>query len=102
MWQRQARPTPPSNCLDSPKPGLLITDLRLRRAGNGADLAACLQRNFSAFPLRVITGDVSAAAICQVDELGATLLYKPLTAESLRRAIVKALAATPLTHDILG
>ena len=86
----------------SGKPDLLITDLRLRGAENGAELAARLQRNFSAFPVLVITGEVSAAAIRQVDELGAALMYKPLTAESLRRAIVKALAATPLTQDILG
>jgi signal transduction histidine kinase/ActR/RegA family two-component response regulator len=86
----------------SGKPDLLITDLRLRGTENGAELAARLQRNFSAFPVLVITGEVSAAAVRQVDELGAALMYKPLTAESLRRAIIKALAARPGSRKILG
>jgi hypothetical protein len=41
----------------------------------------------------VITGEVSTIAVEQVDRLGATLLYKPITPESLRRAIAKALGA---------
>ncbi len=75
----------------SGKPELLITDLRLRGAENGAELAGRLQRSYSSFPVLVITGEVSAAAVQQVDHLGAALLYKPITPELMRRAIVRAI-----------
>lgn len=77
---------------DSGKPDLLITDLRLRGTENGAELAARLRESFAGFPVLVITGEVSSAAAQQVDLLGAALLYKPITAESLRRAIFRAIA----------
>jgi len=73
-------------------PELLITDLRLRGAEHGAELAARLRRKFAQFPVLVITGEVSATAVAQVDGLGGTLLYKPITPELLRRAIVRAIA----------
>ncbi len=75
----------------SGKPELLVTDLRLRGSENGADLAGRLQRLHGAFPVLVITGEVSAVAVQQVDKLGSALLYKPITPELLRRAIVKAI-----------
>ena len=74
------------------RPDLLITDLRLRGGENGADLARRLQQKFPGLPTLIITGEVSATAIRQVAELGAVLLYKPLTAEALRRAIFRAIA----------
>lgn len=77
----------------SGKPELLITDLRLRGAENGAELAGRLRQAFAGFPVLVITGEVSVVAVQQVDKLGAALLYKPITPESLRRAIVRAIAA---------
>lgn len=74
-------------------PELLITDLRLRNGENGAELAARLHRKAPGFATLIITGEVSTAAIDQVAALGAVMLYKPLTAESLRRAIRAALNA---------
>jgi two-component system, sensor histidine kinase len=74
-------------------PDLLITDLRLRGSENGAALAARLRNEYRDFPVMVVTGEVSVAAMEQVHALGATLLYKPITPESLRRAIVKSLGA---------
>ena len=76
----------------SGRPELLITDLRLRGGENGAELAGRLQQTYPGLPTLVITGEVSVAAIRQVEDLGAVLLYKPLTAESLRRAIFRAIA----------
>ncbi len=75
---------------DAGVPALMITDLRLRGAENGVELAGRLRESFADFPVLVITGEVSAIAVEQVDQLGATLLYKPITPESLRRAIAKA------------
>ena len=75
----------------SGKPELLISDLRLRGDENGAELASRLRKTYPGFPTLIITGEVSAAAIRQVAELGAVLLYKPLTSESLHRAILQAL-----------
>lgn len=78
----------------SQRPDVLITDLRLRSGENGADLARRLQQRFPGLPTLIITGEVSATAIRQVTELGAVLLYKPLTAEALRRAILRATAGS--------
>jgi two-component system, sensor histidine kinase len=79
---------------DNGKPDLLVTDLRLRGAANGVDLVRNMRKQFASFPVLVITGEVSASAAAQVDELGAALLYKPITAESLRAAIGQLLAGT--------
>ncbi|MEO8957561.1 MAG: ATP-binding protein [Rudaea sp.] len=73
------------------RPDLMMTDLRLRGAENGAQLAQRLRREFSTFPVLVVTGEVSASAVDQVAALGAPLLYKPITPESLRRAMSKAI-----------
>jgi two-component system, sensor histidine kinase len=78
-------------------PELLITDLRLRGKENGATLAERMRNRYGYFPIVVITGEVSAAATRQVEQLGATLLYKPLTAETLRVAIGKSLSGGRFT-----
>jgi signal transduction histidine kinase/ActR/RegA family two-component response regulator len=78
-------------------PELFITDLRLRGEENGAELAARLQHKYPRLPTLIITGEISAAASRQVEQLGAVLLYKPLTAESLRRAISRAIVPAPDT-----
>jgi signal transduction histidine kinase/CheY-like chemotaxis protein len=81
------------------RPQLLITDLRLRGEENGAQLVARLQRRWATFPSLIITGEVSAAAIRQAEAIGALLLYKPLTADALRRAISRAVDAWRGTVD---
>jgi len=72
-------------------PAILITDLRLRDRENGATFAERMRSRHGDFPIIVITGEVSAVATRQVEQLGATLLYKPLTAEALHQAVANAL-----------
>jgi two-component system, sensor histidine kinase len=73
------------------RPELLITDLRLRGAESGVELASRLQKTFGAFPTLIITGEVAAAGLRRIDAIEAVLLYKPLTAEALSLAIGAAL-----------
>ncbi len=85
--------------LESGMPDLLITDLRLRGECNGAELIRRMRKHFPSFPVLVITGEVSAAAAAQIDELGAALLYKPITAESLHATVRHLLAGGERVHD---
>ena len=75
------------------KPDLLITDLRLGKGEHGADLAVRMRRQFGSFPVLIITGETSSAALREANERGFKLLQKPVVAETLREAIVAELTA---------
>jgi DNA-binding NarL/FixJ family response regulator len=74
-------------------PDLFITDMRLRGGESGARLAAELRTIYDSFPVLVITGEISAAVVADVDAIGAALLFKPITPELLARAITRAIAS---------
>ena len=73
------------------KPDLLITDLRLGKGEHGAELAARMRQEFGEFPVLIITGETSSAALRAASERGFKVLQKPVVAETLREAIVAAL-----------
>jgi len=77
------------------KPDLMITDLRLGGQEHGAQLALRLQRSFGTFPTLIITGEISSEALNFADEAGFELLHKPITEESLRRAMNDLLTRPP-------
>ena len=76
------------------KPDLLITDLRLGKGEHGAELAARLRRQFGRFPVLIITGETTSAALREASERGFKLLQKPVVPETLREAIVAELMAS--------
>lgn len=73
------------------KPDLLITDLRLGKGEHGAELAARMRQQFGEFPVLIITGETSSAALREASERGFKVLQKPVVAETLREAIVAEL-----------
>jgi signal transduction histidine kinase/CheY-like chemotaxis protein len=77
------------------RPDLLITDLRLGRQENGAELTLRLRRRFGAFPALVTTGESSPEALSFSRANGLHLLHKPITQEALRRAMSALLTERP-------
>ena len=75
------------------KPDLLITDLRLGKGEHGAALATRMRQQFGGFPVLIITGETTSAALREASERGFKLLQKPVVPETLREAIVAELAA---------
>jgi DNA-binding NtrC family response regulator len=76
------------------KPDLLITDLRLGKGEHGAELATRMRQQFGGFPVLIITGETTSAALREASERGFKLLQKPVVPETLREAIVAELAST--------
>jgi two-component system, sensor histidine kinase len=76
------------------KPDLLITDLRLGKGEHGAELATRMRKQFGGFPVLIITGETTSAALREASERGFKLLQKPVVAETLREAIVAELTAS--------
>ncbi len=76
------------------KPDLLITDLRLGKGEHGAALATRMRKQFGGFPVLIITGETTSAALREATERGFKLLQKPVVAETLREAIVAELTAS--------
>lgn len=65
-------------------PDLLLTDLRLGAAEDGAAFARRMQTRFGPFPVLVLTGEVSAAASRRLETLEYPTLRKPIEVETLK------------------
>ena len=89
-------------CAEQGAPDLMIADLRLGGTEHGAQLAARLQQRYGRFPVLIISGETSAAALREADRCSFPLLHKPVTAEAFQSAITLALAATPGTATATG
>jgi len=74
-------------------PDLLITDLRLGGAENGAALAARMRKVYGEFPVVVITGDVGTDLTADVEQNAFAVAFKPVTPEALQAAISAAFEA---------
>jgi signal transduction histidine kinase len=73
-------------------PDLMIVDLRLGGTEHGAELAGRLRRTYGVFPVLIITGETSSAALREANERSYTLLQKPIAPEVLRLAIAAAMS----------
>lgn len=60
-------------------PDLLITDLMMPGAMNGADLVATLEVAIPALPILAITGNIESTARTRRVGQNSTLLYKPFS-----------------------
>ena len=75
-------------------PQLLVTDYRLRNGCTGGDVITSLREQCgSALAAVIITGDTDPARLREAASYRATLLHKPVSAVSLREALVE-LAST--------
>jgi DNA-binding NtrC family response regulator len=79
-------------CAERGAPDLMIADLRLGDGEHGAQLALRLQRSFGQFPVLIISGETSSAALRETNLGSFPLLHKPVTPEVFRAAVARALA----------
>jgi signal transduction histidine kinase/CheY-like chemotaxis protein len=69
------------------RPGLVISDLRLRGTENGLDAVAALRAGAGAVPAILMTGDTSPDQVRAAESADILLLRKPFGPEHLRGAI---------------
>ena len=70
-------------------PQLLVTDYRLRNGHTGGDVITLLREQCgSALPAIIVTGDTDPARLRETAGYRATLLHKPVSAQTLRDALV--------------
>ncbi len=70
-------------------PQLLVTDYRLRNGRTGGDVITLLREHCgSALPAVIITGDTDPARLHEAAGYRATLLHKPVSALTLRDALI--------------
>ena len=82
-------------CAAAGPPDLMIADLRLGAAEHGAQLATRLQHSYGKFPVLIISGETSSAALKDLDVGSFPLLHKPATPEAFHAAVM--LALSPVT-----
>lgn len=73
------------------RPDLMIADLRLRDAEDGASLAARLSALHGPFPTLIITGESAEHALRAVRDRDYTVLQKPVPVDALYAAVGAAL-----------
>jgi two-component system, sensor histidine kinase len=78
-------------CAERGPPDLMIADLRLGEGEHGTQLAARLQQSFGQFPVLIISGETSSAALRETNLSSFPLLHKPVTPEVFRAAVARAL-----------
>jgi signal transduction histidine kinase/ActR/RegA family two-component response regulator len=74
------------------RPGLVISDYRLRELRTGAEAIAALRREFGAgLPALLITGDTAPQRLREARASGVPLLHKPVLPSQLYRAMTAVL-----------
>ena len=77
------------------RPDLLIADLRLREAEDGATMTARLAGLHGAFPVLIVTGESDETALRHAEERHHTVLRKPVPFDALYAALDALLRTTP-------
>ncbi|RYX93987.1 MAG: hybrid sensor histidine kinase/response regulator [Comamonadaceae bacterium] len=73
-------------------PDLIVCDFELNDGRNGADVVQQLRDEFNVdIPALLVTGNTDGSAADWAAELGIPILYKPLQAEEMKRALEKLL-----------
>jgi signal transduction histidine kinase/ActR/RegA family two-component response regulator len=71
----------------APRPGVLLTDLRLKRGESGADLARRLLSAHGPFPVIIMTGETATDQLRAANLSDYLVLKKPIAAHDLHRAL---------------
>lgn len=75
-------------------PRLILADYRLRHSCTGIDAIHAIRIRFGAeLPALLITGDTAPERLTEARASGIDLLHKPVTGETLRRAVAMMIAA---------
>jgi two-component system, sensor histidine kinase len=73
------------------RPDVIVSDYQLSRGLTGVDAVERLRGAFpNPIPALLISGDATCSARCEVASAGYHLLYKPVSADRLRAALVDA------------
>lgn len=79
------------------RPGLVISDYRLRDARTGAEAIAALRAEFGdELPALLITGDTAPERLREARASGVPLLHKPVSAEQLHDGLARVLSGRDL------
>lgn len=85
-------------------PDIVLIDLRLRDGANGLDVLKALDRHYGsrddhpAFARLLITGETRSERLREIVAARIPVLYKPVTPDQLREAIVAACASLTRAH----
>jgi two-component system, sensor histidine kinase len=75
-------------------PDLLICDYRLGEGMNGEQVVQALRDEFNQeFPAILVTGDTAPQRLQELEASGLPVLHKPLEAQTLRQALLRALSS---------
>jgi signal transduction histidine kinase len=72
-------------------PQILLADLRLRGDDSGFRAIRALRRLLPGLPALIISGDTAPSRLREAQDAGLELLHKPVAADVLQRAILRAL-----------
>ncbi|MDR6853836.1 hybrid sensor histidine kinase/response regulator [Variovorax guangxiensis] len=85
------------------RPGLVISDYRLRELRTGAEAIAALRAEFGAdLPALLITGDTAPQRLREARATGVPLLHKPVLPSQLYRAMSAVLMGRELDSSFAG
>jgi len=85
------------------RPGLVISDYRLRELRTGAEAIAALRAEFGAdLPALLITGDTAPQRLREARATGVPLLHKPVLPSQLYRAMSAVLTGRELDSSFTG
>jgi CheY-like chemotaxis protein len=85
------------------RPGLVISDYRLRELRTGAEAIAALRAEFGTdLPALLITGDTAPQRLREARATGVPLLHKPVLPSQLHRAMSAVLMGRELDSSFAG
>ena len=87
-----------SQC-QSMSPDILLADLRLRGDENGIDAIQALRSTRPALPAILVSGDTAPDRLKDAHRAGIAMLHKPVSAETLHRAITHEIVSGDRRHE---
>jgi signal transduction histidine kinase/ActR/RegA family two-component response regulator len=87
-----------SQCQSMP-PDILLADLRLRGDENGIDAIEALRSTRPALPAILVSGDTAPDRLKDAHRAGIPMLHKPVSAETLHRAITHEIGSGDKRHE---
>jgi signal transduction histidine kinase/ActR/RegA family two-component response regulator len=73
------------------RPDLVLADFRLRGTDNGIAAVRAIRGLYPGVPAILLSGDIAADRLREVEQAGIALLHKPVPVDTLKRAIAEAI-----------
>ena len=74
------------------RPDVVLADYRLRGGDNGIETVRAIRELYPDLPAILVSGDIAANLLRDVEHAGIALLHKPVPVDVLKRAIADAVA----------